>query len=636
MAVSALELRPRNAVALMDAALRLCTRNAGVWALTLPGSAAVVAAMLYLAESVRMGWPLVVPSLLLTLAWFLRGLGQGATCHYVQELLLGTQGEPSAWVSLKAALGRMPALFIAVAYLLGLNTLVVMVTGGFGYLLLQSHGVGYAAVMQGRGSPLKLYGTCSRLLGPARGTAMWVRILMSAQVLAFFNLHIAFNFLLFLGRKLVGVDLTFAERYASLDNGQWLIFLAVTTFALFEPVRAATATLLLVDGRVRQEGLDLLASVQQLPSRDLGRPLPPPGATRGAAMLAVVLGLGLLTAAPAHAQDTEEAKPLPPAEALRRLGEVAEACEASTAEDAAGLYAPLESLGPGEAAKLDRFVRRVERQAFDEEDCDKARTTLTQGLTTVGATVDAQTRADARAAAARAKDILARPEFAEAAPKAEKDAPEEPSAPREAPGWWQRAIDWLGAQLKKLFEREAAEPRQETAQPFLTGASVANVLVVVLVTLTLAVLGVVLLRALNRDKRRAGAEGVQVSTVDASTLAGDAHHALSRPPEGWAHLADELAARGAYREAVRSLYLALLSRLHRDGAILYDETLSNWDYLYQFRGRAEWKAPFRELTRRFDFAWYGNLPVSVDGYREFRALTEPLLAAPSRPEVAGA
>ncbi|QDE82171.1 DUF4129 domain-containing protein [Myxococcus xanthus] len=636
MAVSALELRPRTAVALMDAALRLCTRNAGVWALTLPGGAAVVAAMLYLAESVRMGWPLVVPSLLLTLAWFLRGLSQGATCHYVQELLLGTQGEPSAWGSLKAAGGRMPALFIAVAYLLGLNTLVVMVTGGLGYLLLQSHGVGYAAVMQGRGSPLKLYGTCSRLLGPARGTALWTRILMSVQVLAFFNLHIAFNFLLFLGRKLVGVDLTFAERYASLDNGQWLIFLAVTTFALFEPVRAATATLLLVDGRVRQEGLDLLASVQQLPSRDLGRPLPPPGATRGAAMLAVVLGLGLLTAAPAHAQDTEDAKPLAPAEALRRLGEVAEACEASTAEDSAGLYAPLESLGPGEAAKLDRFVRRVERQAFDEEDCDKARVTLTQGLTTMGATVDAQTRADARSASARAKDILARPEFAEAAPKAEKDAPEEPSAPREAPGWWQRFIDWLGAQLKKLFEREPAEPRQETAQPFLTGASVANVLVVVLVTLTLAVLGVVLLRALNRDKRRAGAEGVQVSTVDASTLAGDAHHALSRPPEGWAHLADELAARGAYREAVRSLYLALLSRLHRDGAILYDETLSNWDYLYQFRGRAEWKAPFRELTRRFDFAWYGNLPVSVDGYREFRALTEPLLAAPSRPEVAGA
>lgn len=55
-----------------------------------------------------------------------------------------------------------------------------------------------------------------------------------------------------------------------------------------------------------------------------------------------------------------------------------------------------------------------------------------------------------------------------------------------------------------------------------------------------------------------------------------------------------------------------------------------------FGGRAEWKAPFRELTRRFDFAWYGNEPVGVDGYRAFRTLTEPLLAAPPRPEVAGA
>ncbi|AEI65918.1 DUF4129 domain-containing protein [Corallococcus macrosporus] len=633
MAVSALELRPRNAVALMDAALRLSSRSAGVWALTLPGGAAVVAAMLYLAESARMGWPLAVPSLLLTLAWFLRGVGQGAASHYVQELLLGTQGEPSAWASLRAALGRIPALFIAVTYLLGLNTLLVLVTGGLGYLLLSAHGVGYAAMMQGRGSPLNLYGVCSRLLGPARGTAVWVRALMGVQVLAFFNLHIALNFLLTLGRKLVGVDLTFAERFASLDNGQWLLFLAATTFALFEPVRAAVATLLLVDGRVRQEGLDLLASVQQLPSRNVGRPLPSPSASRGAAVLAVALGLGLLTATPARA--AEAAEPLAPSEARQRLTEVAAACEAATPEDAAELYAPLDALGPQEAVKLDRFVRRVERLAYDVEDCDEARAVLLRGLATLGATVDAQAKADARAAAARAKDILARPEFAQAAPKAEKETPEAP-VPPESPGWWRRFIDWLGELLKKLFEPEREAPRQEPGTPLVTGASAANVLVVVLVTLTLAVLGVVLLRALNRRKPGEGDEGVQVSTVDASTLAGDAHHALSRPPEGWAHLADELAARGAYREAVRSLYLALLSRLHRDGAILYDETLSNWDYLHQFRGRAEWKAPFRELTRRFDFAWYGNEPVGVDGYRAFRTLTEPLLAAPPRPEVAGA
>ncbi|AKQ67652.1 hypothetical protein A176_004564 [Myxococcus hansupus] len=635
MAVSALELRPRGAVVLMDAALRFCTRDTGVWALTLPSGAAVVAAVLYLAESVRMGWPLALPSLLLTLAWFFRGLSQGAACHHVQEVLLGTQGEPSAWASMKAALGKMPALFIAVAYLLTLNTLVVTLTLGLAFIAVSAQGVGYAAVMQGRGSPLRLYGVCSRLLGPARGTAAWVRILMAAQVLAFFNLHIALNALLYLGRKLLGMDLTFAERFASLDNLSWLLFLAATTFALFEPVRAATASLLLVDGRVRQEGLDLLAAVQQLPARDVGRPLSPPGASRGAAVLVALLGLGLLAPAAAHAQDADAtAKPLSRAEARKRLTAVAEACEAATPEDAPETYASVDALGPAEGVKLDRFVRRLESLAFDEENCDGARAQLAQGLVTLGATVDAQARADARAASARAKDILSRPEFAEAAPKVEKEAAE-PATSREPPGWIRRFLDWLGTWLKALFENERQQP-VAPSEPRMSGLSVANVLVVVLVALTVGVLGLVLLRALGKTQKSADGEDVQVSTVDAQSLAGAANHALSRAPEGWAHLADELAAKGEYREAVRSLYLALLSRLHRDGAILYDETLSNWDYLRQFRGRAEWKAPFRELTLRFDFAWYGNLPVSQDGYREFRALTSPLLSAPSRPEVAGA
>ena len=67
--------------------------------------------------------------------------------------------------------------------------------------------------------------------------------------------------------------------------------------------------------------------------------------------------------------------------------------------------------------------------------------------------------------------------------------------------------------------------------------------------------------------------------LDAAALARNPMNALSRPPEGWADLADALAAKGEYREAMRNLYLALLSRLHRDGAIHYDPTLSNWDYL---------------------------------------------------------
>ncbi|RKH88880.1 hypothetical protein D7Y13_41155, partial [Corallococcus praedator] len=62
MAVSALELRPRGPVALMDAALRLCARNAGLWALTLPGGAAVVAALLHLVDAVDHGRSPTLPA----------------------------------------------------------------------------------------------------------------------------------------------------------------------------------------------------------------------------------------------------------------------------------------------------------------------------------------------------------------------------------------------------------------------------------------------------------------------------------------------------------------------------------------------------------------------------------------------
>ena len=51
MAVDALELRPRNAVALFDAAVRLCATTTGVWALTLPTGALLVATLFTLVEA---------------------------------------------------------------------------------------------------------------------------------------------------------------------------------------------------------------------------------------------------------------------------------------------------------------------------------------------------------------------------------------------------------------------------------------------------------------------------------------------------------------------------------------------------------------------------------------------------------
>jgi hypothetical protein len=616
MAVSALELRPRGAVALLDAGIRLCVRNAGVWALTLPGGALVTSAVLHLSEAILHGQSLLLPALWLTLAWLARGLFQGAACHHVQEVLLG-KTEPSARASLRAALARAPSLLVAVGYLFTFNALTFTATLGFSVFFLSAHLVGYAAILQGRGSPLGLYGLCSRLLGPARGGASAVRLLLSlAQVLVFINLHSVTALLLFVGRKLMGIDLTFAERFASLDSAPWVVFLLALTFTLFEPLRAALATLLLVDGRVRQEGLDLLAAVQQLPVRAS----PARGGARSAALLLLVLGSSLL-AAPARA-DTSEA-PLPHSEVARRLAHLTEECEYD--EEAAGQWAEtVTALSPAEALKFQRLLRSVEEGVDEDEGC-AALSRLQQGVTLAGQVVK-QEQADARAASEHVRDILARPEFA-VTPPAEPKASEDSLQP---PGWWQRFMEQLGTWLDELFKREEEAPRSRS--PLFTpgsGQGVANALVIFLGGAVLLLLGVILVRALRKEAREAEGVALEVSTQDAAALAADPTNALSRPPEGWAHLADELAARGEYREAVRSLYLALLSRLHRDGAILYDSTLSNWDYLRHFKGQREWLPPFRELTYRFDFAWYGNLPVGQEGYHAFRALCGPLLTPPA-------
>ncbi|ADO70910.1 DUF4129 domain-containing protein [Stigmatella aurantiaca] len=622
MPVSALELRPRSAIALMDSALRLCSRNAGVWALTLPAGALVTGAVLHLADEARGHRDLNLPTLWLTLAWLLRGLLQGAACHHVQELLLGKQ-EPTVRASLRAALGRTPSLLITVGYLFVFTPLTLIFSLGIAYLVLSASWVGYAAAMQGQGHPLGLYGLCSRLLGPARGAATGVRALTGlAMVLTFVNLHIALNVLFWLGRRLLALDLTFLERFASIDNPVWLAFLGALTFTLFEPLKAATASLLLVDGRVRQEGLDLLAAVQQLPARGAARTVGRGGAL---AVLGLLLGATSVRAAPSEAPSKA------PSELLQRMESVATDCgygRESLDED----LATVSSLSTAEQQKFQRLLRAVEKKAYEGEDCEAASETLRLGLEQAVETVALESAPqEARAASAKARDILSRPEFA-ATPRADSTS-EEPTPV--APDWWERFMKWLDAFLEELFKRRPKPSRVDTAIVGGGGLTVANGLAVLLILAVVAVLAAVLLRTLGQQQRKEGAQ-LEVSTLDAAALAQDPMSALARPPEGWAQLADELAAQGRYREAVRSLYLALLSRLHREGAILYDSTLSNWDYLRQFKGRREWLPPFRELTRRFDFAWYGNLPVGAEGYRDFRALTQPLLTAPAPSEAARA
>ena len=605
MAVPATELRPRTAVALFDAAIRLCARSSGVWALTLPGGVAVLWALLRMVDALSRGADVLGPSLLFTAAWFFRGLCQGAACHYLDQQLLAPE-PPTTWGAFKAALARLPSLSITVAFIAVVNAVSLPFSFGLAFIFMPALTVAYAVTMKGQGHPLALYGTCARMLGSAKRIAAAVRVLFAVFLLVALNLHIAANTLIYLGRKLAGLELTYAQRFASMDNAEWVTIVIALAFVLFEPLRAAVATLLLLDGRVREEGLDLLAAVEQLPKRRR-RNEPLRRARDIAAALALAVGASLLPV-DGWAQ-TEGGAP------LERLRGAAAECgyESHTLEHELN---GADRLPPAEHAALRRLADEAEMYAWDWEDCDTLQQRLDTALPLVREAV-ASTGAPTATASDRAKEILGRSEFATAPPRPVEVEDEDGSSSwlRET---WLKFLAWL----LKPSEREV-RPHSPDPLPNL-GMGAAGAVVIVLVAAMVLLLIVVLVRSL-RTQAQDRPELEVLAEAAPGTGTGE-QSALARPPEGWASLADDLAAAGNFREAVRHLYLALLSRLHRAGAIDYDPTLSNWDYCRGFRGRREWLPTFRELTLRFDFAWYGSTDVGQDGYLAFRRLSQPILA----------
>ncbi len=84
--------------------------------------------------------------------------------------------------------------------------------------------------------------------------------------------------------------------------------------------------------------------------------------------------------------------------------------------------------------------------------------------------------------------------------------------------------------------------------------------------------------------------------------------------------AEQAAAVGRYRDAIRLLYRALLSQLDAEGLIDYDQTKTNWEYLNATRSVAALYKPFAKLTMLFDRKWYGLEQAGVSDYQRCREL----------------
>jgi hypothetical protein len=617
------DLRPRTAVELYDAAIHLCTRGGtAAPALAFLGAAPVAIAGVALCYQARFGRPTLVPALAFTLALFFRSVCLGAAAVATQDALGGT--EASAAKCLVAALKSAPALCVAGAVDLALRWIGHPITLGLAFFFWSDLWCGPAVVLRGRSSPWLIGGAVRRELGPRSGSGMLLRLMHAlAFLIVALNTWVAIMLLLYLGHAFFGLDVTFLEKFCMPDNWLFDVVLLAITLTVLEPVRAVLGPLLLADARVRIEGLDLREAVERL----------------SAAKLAVVLiAVGVASSAqasrhprphqlPPHTRPAASS-PAPsagPAETAgsyalaARLQRTANRLGVGSDERVEGEISEAENLGEADRAVMQRFLDRIDQTIDSDETGAKA--PFLAGLS------EAAKAARATASEASPKmivqEILARPEFVPTPEHPEEVKPEEK---KDTPNWLQRVIEWLWKQWEKLFKRDTEAP-VEVGLPGLSGGFF-HVLVYVIAGLAAAVLLWLIARVLlSRDSTRQGLE-------DSANAAGgkaiiEIESALSHPPHTWWEQAEFLAACGDHRGAIRSIYLALLAALHARGAIDYDPNRSNWDYCRRFRGEPPELESFRELTLGFDFAWYGSIGATADGYDRFRSLAQPLIAVPA-------
>lgn len=72
------------------------------------------------------------------------------------------------------------------------------------------------------------------------------------------------------------------------------------------------------------------------------------------------------------------------------------------------------------------------------------------------------------------------------------------------------------------------------------------------------------------------------------------------------------------RLAVRYRYMWLLQILQQAGLIQYRNDKTNYDY-YTELNDTDYKQPFKQLSRLYEYAWYGNFALSATAYNDYLA-----------------
>ncbi len=154
---------------------------------------------------------------------------------------------------------------------------------------------------------------------------------------------------------------------------------------------------------------------------------------------------------------------------------------------------------------------------------------------------------------------------------------------------WERFIMWINRVLGRLFYMGTTTPIGK----------------IITYTLIAAVIVYALLKLLKVDVRR-----TFYSNADASSLPYEVHDENIHEMD-FESLIKEAVEAKEFKNAIRLIYLFALKNLADKHLVEWQPGKTNHDYLFELK-REEVKEGFGSLSFYFEYAWYGDFPISEE------------------------
>jgi hypothetical protein len=215
-----------------------------------------------------------------------------------------------------------------------------------------------------------------------------------------------------------------------------------------------------------------------------------------------------------------------------------------------------------------------------------------------------------------------------------------PSKVEAPPSWLEQFSDWLRdslASFSRALDRLGRAISRWLASLFpqasgiRTGGSdgmslVAQILSWVTIIAAAAILTLILVKIISR--RRVLTPPKAPPAAPTPDLESEDTTADQLPEDEWLRLARQKAEDGDLRQALRALFLAVLSLLGDQGLILIRRSKSNFDYERELKRKLNSLAGLDEIfsadRKLFERCWYGAYPVTVTEFEQSDSLYQRL------------